>query len=68
MIRQCDTVMWTFKPLLQDLVHKNRRGGADVERIDAAADGERDELVAGIRDPRREALALRAEHQDDPAR
>ena len=55
------------KPLLQYLVHKNRRGSADVERVDAPAHGQRDEVVARIPHPRPEAFALRSEHQDDPA-
>ena len=54
-------------PLPPRLVEKDGGGDADVERLDAPGERDRDQLVAGAADERAHALALGAEHERDAA-
>ena len=69
--RECDTVMESLvKPGVRRCkisYSSDGGGGADVERRDAAAQRQRDELVAGRRDARAQARALGAQHEHDAA-
>ena len=48
-------------------VERDAGGDAGVERLQRAGHRDRDELVAGLRDQAREALALGADHDDERA-
>ncbi len=53
---------------LADRLEEQRRGGrGDVERVELAGSGRRDEAVAGVGDPRPDPLALAAEDEDGGA-
>ena len=63
------TLMWTRQGVsrLQNLVQQDGRCGAHVERFDASAQRQRDQLVARRGHARPQAPALRPEHQHDAA-